>query len=162
MTTPTSATLPDPPGAAPPATTDAIVLWVRIGLIALAVPQLLIGVWAIADPSGWYQDFPGFDPRLVAAAPPFNEHLASDAGAGFLATGVGLALAAWWADRRVVWLALIVFMTFSIPHAAYHWLNPSRGLTSSEDVRNTATLVMTAAFPLVLLWGSRSRAPQVQ
>ena len=44
--------------------------------------------------------FPGWDPRLVAAEPPFNEHLAGDAGAGFLATGAIVLLAAWWAERR--------------------------------------------------------------
>jgi hypothetical protein len=79
-----------------PNRTAVVATWVRIGLVALAVPQAVTGLWAILDPSGWFTEFPGFDPRLVAADPPYNAHLANDTGAGFLATAVALSLAAWW------------------------------------------------------------------
>jgi hypothetical protein len=62
---------------------------VRIGMGVLAVFQLAIGLWAVLDPSGWFRNFPGFGDRLVVAAGgAFNEHLATDAGAAFVATGV--------------------------------------------------------------------------
>jgi len=38
-------------------------------------------------------------PRLVAAEPPYNAHLATDAGAGLLASGLVLLVAAWLSDR---------------------------------------------------------------
>ena len=61
--------------------------------VALAVPQLVIGIWGIARPMHWFTNFPGIGPRLIAAEPPFNAHLATDTGAGFLATGVALTFA---------------------------------------------------------------------
>jgi hypothetical protein len=68
-----------------PAPMTPVADWVRLGLVALAVPQVVTGTWALVDASHWFDHFPGFDPRLAAAEPPFNAHLATDAGAGFLA-----------------------------------------------------------------------------
>jgi hypothetical protein len=136
--------------------TVAVASWVRIGLVALAVPQAVTGLWAVLDPSGWYTNFPGFDPRLVAADPPYNAHLATDAGAGFLATAVALLIAAWWGERRPAFLALATYLTLAVPHLAYHTANPAPGLSDGEDVRNVVTLVVAVAFPLVLAWGARA------
>lgn len=133
----------------------AVPLWVRLGLVALAVPQAFTGGWALLDGAGWFESFPGFDPRLVAADPPFNAHLSADAGAGFLATAVALLLGAWWAERRVVWLALATYTAFAVPHLVYHWANPAPGLSDAEDVRNVIALGIAAVFPVVLVWGSR-------
>lgn len=129
--------------------------WVRIGLIALGLPNALAGLWAVAAPEGWYDRFPGWDPRLVAAEPPFNAHLATDAGAGLLASGVVLLVAAWLADRRSVRLALVSFAAFAVPHSAYHALNPAPGLTAAEDVQNAAVLVVTVLIAAVLATGTR-------
>lgn len=118
--------------------------WVRLALVALAVPNLATGAWAVVDPHGWFDGFPGFDPRLVAAEPPFNEHLATDAGAGLLASGVVLLVAAWFADGRSVRLGLIAYGTFAIPHAAWHALNPAEALTAAEDVQNATSLLFAA------------------
>ena len=128
--------------------------WVRLGLVALAAPQLFTGLWAVFDPSGWFDRFPGFDPRLVAAEPPFNAHLASDAGAGFLATGVALLLAALWAERHVIAVALATYLAFAIPHFAYHVREPAPGLSGSEDVTNVITLAIAVVIPLALWWGT--------
>jgi hypothetical protein len=139
--------------------TVAVASWVRLGLVALAVPQAITGLWAILDPSGWFTDFPGFDPRLVAAEPPYNVHLATDVGGGFLATAVALLLAAWWADRRTVFLALATYLALAVPHLAYHAANPAPGLTDTEDLRNVVTLMIAVLVPLVLGWGARARRP---
>ena len=121
--------------------------WVRLGLVvALALPQLAVGLWAVLDPSGWFADFPGVDPRLVAAEPPFNQHLATDAGAGFLCTGVALVAAAAWRRRSGVLVALATLVAFAVPHLAYHVSHPSDLLTSGEDAMNVAVLTL----PLVL------------
>jgi hypothetical protein len=137
--------------------TAAVAGWVRLGLVALAVPQAITGLWAILDPSGWFSEFPGFDPRLVAADPPHNDHLATDVGAGFLATAVALLLAAWWAERRAVQLALATYLAFAVPHLVYHAANPAPGLTDAEDLRNVATLTIAVVVPLILGWATRAR-----
>jgi hypothetical protein len=129
--------------------------WVRLGvLVLLAAPQLVTGVWAVVATRNWYDRFPGVDPRLVAAQPPYNPHLAADAGAGFLATGVALAVAAIWGRRSGVLIALVAYLAFSLPHTAYHWAHQSPGLTGPEDVVNVLALVSGLAFAIVLGWGA--------
>ena len=124
--------------------------WVRLGMVvAIGVPQLLIGLWAVIDPAGWFESFPGFDPRLVAAEPPYNQHLATDAGAGFLATGVALCLGAALNRRSGVLVALATMAAFGLPHFAYHVSHPSDLLSSSEDMVNAVVL----AVPLLLCAG---------
>lgn len=125
--------------------------WVRIGLVALGIPNVAAGVWAVLAPRSWYESFPGFDPRLLSAEPPFNAHLATDAGAGLFASGVVLLLGAWMGDRRSVALGTVAFACFAVPHTAYHMLNPAPGLDSGEDVRNAGTLVFAIVVAVVLL-----------
>lgn len=118
--------------------------WVRIALIALAIPSFATGAWAVITPQGWFDDFPGFDPRLVAAEPPFNAHLATDAGAGLLASGVVLLVAAYLADSRSVKLGLVANGAFVIPHSMWHALNPSDPLTDAQNIQNAGTLLFNA------------------
>jgi len=131
-------------------------LWVRIGLVAVGLPNALAGLWGVLSPDGFYDNFPGWDPRLVAAEPPFNAHLAADAGAGLLASGVVLLAAAWLADRRSVRLALVAFAVFAVPHAAYHAFNPAPGLSRAEDGLNVAFLSFAVLAATVLFVGARS------
>jgi hypothetical protein len=139
----------------------SVPVWVRIGLVALALPNALAGLWAVVSPEGWYDTFPGWDPRLVAAEPPFNAHLATDAGAGLLASGVVLLVAAWLGDRRSTVLAVVAFLAFAAPHAAYHWTNRAPGLTSAEQAQTVALLVFTCVAAVALLIGStRGRAAE--
>lgn len=118
--------------------------WVRLAMVALAVPSLATGLWAVLSPQGWFDDFPGFDPRLVAAEPPFNAHLATDAGAGLLASGVVLIVAALLADSRSVRLGLIANAAFVIPHSWWHTFNPSEPLTDGQNIQNAGTLLFNA------------------
>lgn len=131
--------------------TSTVPGWVRIGLVALGLPNVLAGLWAVLAPEGWYDKVPGWDPRLAAAEPPFNAHLATDAGAGLLASGVALLVAAWLADRRSVQLASVSFLAFAVPHTAYHAMNPAPRLSSAEDAQNVATLVFTVLVVIALL-----------
>lgn len=124
--------------------------WVRLALVALGLPNLLTGAWAVLSPQGWFDDFPGWDPRLAAAEPPYNAHLVTDAGAGFLASGVIMLAAAWLADSRSVRLALVAYGAFAIPHAAWHAFNPSDALSAAEDLQNAGLLVFTAVATIGL------------
>ena len=136
--------------------------WVRLALVALGLPNVLAGAWAIAAPRDWYDRFPGVDPPLVAAEPPFNAHLATDAGAGLLASGLVLLVAAWLADSRSVQLAIVAFSAFAVPHAAYHVLNPAPGLTDSEDLQNAGLLVFAIVAAVVLFVAARRPTPPAE
>lgn len=136
---------------------------VRLGVLgALAVPQLLIGLWAVVAPHNWFERFPGIDPRLVAAQPPFNEHLATDAGAGFLATGVALAVAALWGHRAALQIALLAYAAFSAPHLLYHAANPAAALSGGEDLLNVGVLASGPALAALFAWRTRSARPATQ
>ena len=125
--------------------------WVRWGVgLTLAAPQLAIGLLAVLTPRRWFDSFPGFDPRLIAAEQPFNRHLASDTGAGFLAIGVALLVAALWADRGALVLALVAYVAFTVPHVLYHALHPADALSGASDMINVfaigSGLVLAAVF----------------
>lgn len=138
---------------------DEVPGWVRLGLVvALALPQLAVGIWAVLDPAGWFADFPGVDPRLVAAEPPYNQHLATDAGAGFLCTGVALGLAALWGRRSGVLVALATLAAFAVPHLTYHAGHPSELLTSGEQALNLGLLGTPLVVAAILAVGTLRRA----
>jgi hypothetical protein len=125
--------------------------WVRIALVALGVPNAAAGLWAVLAPQAWYDDFPGFDPRLVSAEPPYNTHLVTDAGAGLLASGFVLIAAAWFGDRHRVRFGIVAFLVFAVPHTLWHAMNESPGLTGAEDVRNVGSLAFSVIAAVVLL-----------
>lgn len=121
--------------------------WMRIVLVAgLGVPQLITGLWAVFDPSGWFENYPGLGPALVAAEPPYNAHLATDAGAGFLATGVLLIAAAWWGQRGGVLLALATYGAFALPHFVYHLRADVPDLGTGEQVWGALLLAVGLAL----------------
>jgi hypothetical protein len=132
-------------------TSTPVATWVRLALVALGVPNAAAGLWAVLAPDSWYESFPGWDPRLVAAEPPFNEHLVTDAGSGLLASGLALLAAAWLADRRSVRLGVVLFLVFAVPHTLWHAANESPGLTSAQDAQNVGTLVFSVVVGVVLL-----------
>ena len=135
--------------------------WVRLGVaVTLGAPQLVIGLWAVLAPKNWFESFPGFDPRLVAAEPPYNAHLATDAGAGLLATGVVLLVAALWANRAAIQAALLAYVAFTLPHAVYHAFNPADALTGFENVLNVVTLGSGLVLAAVFAWGQRRTREQ--
>lgn len=115
---------------------------------------MVAGVWAVLAPQGWFDNFPGWSPRLVAALPPFNEHLATDAGAGLLAAGLVVWLAAWLMRRDVILTAMVAYLAFSVPHALYHMVNPADALSTAEDAVNVISLWVGVALAAVLLWGA--------
>ena len=125
--------------------------WQRLGLLVLGVPQTAIGLWALLAPRDWYDTFPGGGREWLPAFGPYNEHFATDAGAGILAAGV-LALAAVIAlERRVVQVAMLGYLAWSVPHALWHLTAIDEALGTTDDVINIGALAVTVAVPLVLL-----------
>ncbi len=131
-------------------------LWVRIGLILIAVPQLITGLWATVAPRNWYDHFPGIGPSLVAAEPPFNAHLTTDAGAGFLTTAVALLAAAVVGRRNGVYIALLSYLVLAIVHFTYHVAHQAPGLSETAHIGNALLLASGIVMASVLAWGARS------
>lgn len=120
-------------------------------LVALALPHLVTGLWAVLAPRHWYETFPGGGTAIVAADGPLNLHLAGDAGAGFLASGTAALVAAWYLTRTAVRVAMASYLAFSAPHLWYHLRTPIDALTAFETATNTALLAIAVAGPLLLL-----------
>ena len=128
-------------------------------MVALAVPQLVTGLWAVLMPRAWFDDFPGIGPALVGAEPPYNQHLATDAGGAFLTTGVALLIAVMWPRRQLATMALVTYLTFAIPHAVYHAAHEAPGLSSAGDAANVMVLFVGVVMAAGLLWGVWRPAP---
>ena len=126
-------------------------IWVTAALVALAAPNLAAGVWGLVAPEHWFDNFPGWAPRLVAAFPPFNEHLVTDAASGLFAAGVAAAIALWWRRREVVIVAMAAFLAFAVPHAMFHLAHPADALSDREDVVNTVTLWVAVAIAAAVM-----------
>ena len=122
---------------------------VRLILGILAAIQLVDGLYALLAPRSFYEDFPA-GRGWVEALPAYNEHLVRDVGGLFLATGIVLAAAAIWLDRRLVLVALVSFLAFSLPHSIYHFLNLAP-YDTADAIGNVVTLGFTVLAPVVVL-----------
>ncbi|MFT3899335.1 MAG: hypothetical protein QM728_03700 [Gordonia sp. (in: high G+C Gram-positive bacteria)] len=128
--------------------------WTRVVLVLLGLPQVVVGTWAVVATRHWFDTFPGFGPLLVAAEPPFNHHLASDAGAGFLATGVVALVAAAWGRREVVVTAALGLFAFALPHFLYHAAHPAPALSTAVNAGNAVVLGIAALVPAAVAVGA--------
>jgi hypothetical protein len=123
---------------------------VRLGCGLLAAVNLWWGAWALVAPRNFYENFPGFGHRWVAAYPPYNAHLVTDLGATFLTLGFLLAAAAVIADRRLRWVVLGGVLIFNGLHLAFHAAN--HGTMAAFDYgASVASLVAGVVAPLVLI-----------
>ena len=123
----------------------------RLILLVLGVPNVVAGAWAVLAPVDWYEDFPGWSPRLVSALPPFNEHLVSDSGSGLLAVGLLALMAAWCLRRDVTVVATLGYLAFALPHAIFHLRHPAADLSTGANVANTAVLWFAVLLVIVVL-----------
>ena len=119
---------------------------VRAGLALLGVGQGSAAVWALAAPHSFYGDFPSKGQHWVSSFAPYNEHLIRDYGASFLAIAVLALLAAWLADRRLIIVALVVWLVAAVPHLVFHAAHEH-----TTGGASLATLAVNVAVPLVLL-----------
>jgi AhpD family alkylhydroperoxidase len=126
---------------------------IRVALLVLAIPQLGIGVWAVASPSGWFETFPGAGNNWLPLYGPYSEHLAVDVGTAFLAIGVMLTLAAVWMDRRLVIAAAIAYLVYQVPHTIFH-LGADDVLSSGDQLANGIGLVLAVLLPPGIILGA--------
>ena len=132
----------------------------RVILISLGAIQFVNGIWATLAPRSFYEDFPPLRGGWVEALPAYNEHLMRDVGGLFLATGFLLLVAAARLERRLVLVASLSYLLFSVPHAIYHYLN-LEPYGTGDAVGNAIALAATVILPAWLVWtvGSVDRRP---
>jgi hypothetical protein len=127
-------------------------LWTRIVFAYLSVQSCVLGVWALAAPRSFYDDFPGSGRAWISVDGPFNEHLIRDVGALNLALLIVMVATAVRPRRELVAIAATAALLWGTPHLVYHAFN-TRGLAGSDLVANLGGLGLFVALPLtVLLW----------
>jgi hypothetical protein len=119
--------------------------------------DIATGLWAIAAPDNWYRRFPGLGQHWVAGQGPFNEHLVTDAGAGFLAVGVVVLVGVLSGRRTLERLAGVALLMHALPHFLFHLLNPDAHLNTMNTLASTGGLGFEAFIGLLLLIPTRSR-----
>ena len=125
----------------------------RPGLVLLAAVEVVLGVWTLLFPASFYADVPTVD-----ATPPFSEHLFRDFGGATLGLAVVLAAAAMWPERRLVVVALLAYLAFSVPHLVFH-LGHLHGLGGPAATVLVVVLAGSVVLPLALLVVALRRRP---
>lgn len=133
--------------------------WMKVLMALLAVPNVATGLWAVISPQSWFDSFPGWAPELVAAHPPYNEHLAFDAGAGLLATGMVMLVALAWPRAEVAVTASIAYIAFALPHTLWHLANPAAVMADSENLVNSVSLGLGVIGAIAVLMWHWARRP---
>lgn len=134
-----------PSVSAPPP--DARLRAARILLVALAVPVVYVGVWALFAPASFYESFPGGGRAWVSALPAFNEHLVRDVGAFYLVIATLYVWAAALADRRMITAVSLASLVFAVPHLIFHAFN-LEGLEGIDQAAQMSSLALSVAGPL--------------
>ncbi|MFE2848881.1 hypothetical protein ACFXKS_36265 [Streptomyces scopuliridis] len=123
-----------------------------VGLCLLAVVALYTGIWAYFSPAGWYANFPGLGLSWLPQLGPYNEHLAKDAGAMFLALAVLTIITLRSVhNTRLVQTTGAVWLVFNVLHFSYHVQHLDMYNTRDQvlNVVFLAALVLVAALLLV-------------
>jgi hypothetical protein len=136
-------------------------LAVRAVLALLALLDIGTGLWAVLAPADWYANFPGLGRHWVVSTGPLNEHLVTDAGAGFLAIGAALLVAALWMARPAIITALAAVLAQGVPHFIFHISHPDSALGTIDVVLGVWGIGFECAVALALVvvvarWGRSS------
>jgi hypothetical protein len=123
----------------------------RVLLLVVAAIGAYVGVWAYFLPSSWYRSFPGFGRHWLPVLGPYNEHLARDVGAFYLALAVlALSAARWAHDNRLAMVTGLTWLVFSVPHLAFH-LRHLDMYGTSDQVLNVIALGFFVVAAVVLM-----------
>src|SRR5215216_7978370 len=122
---------------------------VRAVLAALAVVQLINGVWALFAPQSFYEQYP-FGRGWVELLPAYSEHLVRDLGGLFLATAGVFVGAAFVMSRATVVIACVSWLLFALPHAIYHGFNLGP-FSASDAIANAVVLAGAVLLPAWVL-----------
>jgi hypothetical protein len=130
---------------------------IRIGLLALAAPNVVVGAWLLFAPRSFYDNFPGFGHRWVGPLGGYDQHAFADFGGALLALGLLCCLAAVWMERRLVQATALAVLCQSLAHFVYH-LTRLGSLPTGDDIANQLSLAYAVVLSVWLLWVVRGSA----
>jgi hypothetical protein len=127
----------------------------KVALVVIAASSVVVGVWALAAPESFYEDFPGAGRVWVAVDGPYNEHLIRDVGALNLALGFVAAVALVTGSIAVARAAGGAALIYGVPHFVYHaaHLDP---FDSGDQVALLVSLGINVAAGVVAATTERS------
>jgi hypothetical protein len=128
----------------------AVSLARRVALVIIAATGVVVGLWALAAPQSFYDDFPGAGRVWVAVDGPFNEHLVRDVGALNLALAFVAVSALVTGSVAVARAAGGAALIYGVPHLAYHatHLDP---FDTADAVALVVSLSLSVAAAVVAL-----------
>jgi hypothetical protein len=132
-------------------------LVIRIGLLALAAPNVIVGAWLLFAPKSFYDSFPGFGRHWVGPLGAYDQHAFADFGGALLALALLCCLAALWVERRLVLAAALTVLCQSFAHFVYH-LTRLGVLPTGDDIANQLSLAYGVVLSLWLIWLARRAA----
>jgi AhpD family alkylhydroperoxidase len=131
----------------------------RAGTASLGVPQVVLGVWALFWPRGFFDSFPVVaGQHWLPAYGGYDSHLTTDVGATFLAIGALLLIAGWFGERLLIQVALVAYLVYAVPHFIFHLANDSV-LSPGAQVVNGFLLGSSTLGAILLLGLSRLPGP---
>jgi hypothetical protein len=132
----------------------------RVALVVLAANGLLVGLWALAVPRSFYDDFPGAGRIWIAVDGPYNEHLVRDVGGLNLALALVACTALVSGSDLVARAAGAAWLVFGVPHLVYHALNLDP-FGASDAVALVVALSLTVLAGIVAVLPDPGRGPLV-
>lgn len=132
----------------------------KVALVVLAANGLLVGLWALAAPRSFYDDFPGAGRIWVAVDGPFNEHLVRDVGGLNLALALVACIALVSGSDLVARTAGGAWLVFGVPHLLYHVLHLDP-FGTGDAVALVVALSMTVAAGIAAVLPDPGRGPLV-
>jgi hypothetical protein len=132
----------------------------RVALWVLVLGSTMVGLWALAAPQSFYDDFPGMGRVWVAVDGPYNEHLVRDVGALNLALAFVAAMALVSGSALVARAAGGAALIYGVPHFAYHALHLDP-FDTGDSVAMLVSLGFNVAAAIVAIGpiGGRETAP---
>jgi nucleoside-diphosphate-sugar epimerase len=124
---------------------------VRVGLWAMALFSLVVGIQQQFAPRSFFDDFPGFGMSWVAVDGPYNEHLVRDLGVANLALATVILFAIAQPTAALVRAVAAAMLVAQVPHFIYHAVHLDVLPTTLDRVLQTTTLALTLAIPLLVL-----------
>jgi hypothetical protein len=122
----------------------------RAGLIALAIPNTVVGGWLLLAPRSFYLNFPVVGLHWIEPLGAYSEHAFSDFGGALLAIALLTWVASLWLERRLVHSALLTVLFEALSHLIYH-LTRLSAMSAVNDTANQLSLAYGVALSIALL-----------
>ncbi|MEU3986145.1 hypothetical protein AB0F77_39820 [Streptomyces sp. NPDC026672] len=133
----------------------------RLILLLFALSGAFVGFWAYFAPGSWYRSFPGLGLRWLPVLGPYNEHLAKDVGAMYLALTVLSLVAVRRAENALlVQAAGLAWLVFGVPHLVYHLQHLDMYGTRDQVLNAVSLSLFVVGAVVLLLPGAARSAPR--